>query len=418
MYYFLAFIYIFLAISFYKNRLLLFLLSFQILSLAAAIFIKKPDYMDNIETIPNCLIMLILNLLVILPWKKYGRIKELSCKNENAWRKVTKILLIISGFTFGVLLVVSIVVNTLVTDINAFKYSDGESMDFYYTMLPFNVRYFILAGKLYTLAYILLPLHFFYLSRGDKKYAFWCGLFSLNIILYGMTFFSRWTILQYAFLYFAMWIMLSRIMPVGTKKRMKKILGVLVIIACVFFISISISRFTDNRLYELDQISKDSPVQDPTMYSFFDYMGQSNSNGIFLLNKYHGNTFHGTYAMCEIHRLFYGLKLIDESPFVKLRSKYWGEFAGAFSGWATYTVYDFGYILGLVVSIAYYVIVIRKGKHMSLANFVPATFLLQIPLCAIFYSCLPTVLFCYFIYFFIWIFISMTKTTRNGISRK
>lgn len=417
MFYFLLFIYILLAISFRRNRLLLFLLALQVLSLVGAIVINKPDYLDNPKTFFNVWVVLILNLLVILPWKKSGHVTSLICRNEKNWRSITRILLIISGFTFLILLVAAIVVNIQVSDVNAFKYKEGESMDFYYSMLPFDVHLFILACKLYTLSYILLPLHFYYLSVGNKRYALLCGLFSLNIVLYGMTFFSRWTILQYAFQYFAMWLMCSQVLSMNLKKKLKKIMGVVAIVAGAFFISISISRFTDNKLYELERIPSDSPIQNPTAYSFFDYLGQNNSSGMFLLNKYDGHTFGGSYAMSEIHDLFQGLRLVGESAYDNLRVRYWGEFAGGFSGWAAYTVYDFGYILAFLTGLIYYILVSKKGSKMTLSDFIKSSFLLQIPLCAIFYSWLSVVLFCYFIYFFIWLYLSLVSSRVNKSKR-
>lgn len=389
---------------------MLLLLAMQVLSLASAIFIEKPMYMDNPKTYYNSLVMLALNLLVILPWSKYNRIEALVCRKKRALHSVTKILLVISGFTFIILLVTAVAVTTLVSDVNAFKYAEGESMEFYYTMLPFNVRYFILASQLYNLSYILLPLHFYYQTTGEKKYSFWCGLFSTNIVLYGMTFFSRWTILLFILLYLSLWILCNHMIPEDIRLKMKKTIRVVAILSAILFVSISVSRFTNNKLYEAERIAPDARIQNPVLYSFFDYLGQNNSSGLFLLNKYKGTTFRGTYTVSNIHSLLYGFGLTGESSFNERRSKLWGEYAGGFSGWATYTVYDYGYILAFVVAFTYYYLVRKRRSKMSVDSFISSSFLIQIPLCAIFYSWLSTVVFCFFIYFFIWLFIKLSES--------
>ena len=198
----------------YRNQkpLVKFLLLIQICSLVAYMLINKKAELDSFYSFLNLFVTGIYLLIIILAWSSYGNVCTLIVKDEKIIKRFTNILLIISFYAFVVLLITAILVNVLVDDINTFKYG-GESVEFYYNMLPFNVKFLILAHYLYGLGYFMIPLHFYYLSKQKYWLSFFCFLFSLNIILYGLTYFSRATIVNYIFIYLSIFLILYKAMP-------------------------------------------------------------------------------------------------------------------------------------------------------------------------------------------------------------
>ena len=411
MFYIVLLVYLFLAFVYRKKALVLIMLLLQVVSVIAAIVIQYDDLGYDQNTLFSLLTILICTVSIILPWDSLNKIQMIECNSISRLNKLTNLLLWLSGFTFLVLLVVAVVVNITVSDINAFKYEGDTAMEFYYSMLPFNVKFFILALYLYYLSYFLLPLHFYYLCREDKRKALLCLLFSTNIILYGMAFFSRWTIVEYLMYYVAMRITFDRFLPKETKNRKQKRRELLYIgIGVLVFLLITISRFSDNIDIER-KIESSSPIQNPVVYSFFDYLGQSNHYGIKFLNSYNGQTFQGDYALSATNTFLSALGLTKKTDYHLALDTLWDNFHG-FPGWTAYTIYDVGYIGTILVLFIYILLVSVKRRSLPVSRLLLLSCLIQIPLCAIFYSKLSQVIFLCFIYLFIYLFLNF-NVDRN-----
>lgn len=405
MFYFLLLVYIGLLIAFRKHKLVLMLLLMQAFSVVSAIIINLEDYSDEPVSYFNMLFILLCTVTITLPWKSVDNIEEIVIVNPRRVKKLTDILIVINALIFIVLLIVVVIVNKYVTDINQFKYTEGEAMEFYYRMLPFNVRFFILAMYLYFLAYFMLPLHFYHLYNGDKKRALWCGLLSINTVLYGLTYFSRWVLLDYILYFMALWLICSRLIPAKIKKKEMKVMTVLFIAGVVAFLAISLSRFSENKDYE-NRIPSKSRIQNTTLYSLLEYAGQSNQHGIYFLNRYDGRTFNGGNSFDQTRSFFQAIGLVGPSQTKDLKDKLWDGFTG-FPGWTVYIVYDFGYIGALIVCFIYFRMAGRSYRKIKLTRLFLISLLLHIPLSSIFYSVLDRTLFCLIILFFIKMYLNI-----------
>ena len=168
-----------------KSTVSIFILLLYIVSLTGTFFIGREIKVESVWDYFVIILTTVFLLLIIIPWKDYGSIKHIITVDQNKLKKLTRFLFIVNSIVFIILLTTTILVQITIEDISGFKYSEGAATDFYYTMLPFDVRLFILTTYLYGFSYFLLPLHFYYLSINKYKLSFFSFLLSLNIILYG-----------------------------------------------------------------------------------------------------------------------------------------------------------------------------------------------------------------------------------------
>jgi len=363
----------------------------QIVSLCGTFFIGNDYPIDTFFKAFNLVITAIILTLLIAPWIKVTNIKNIYVTNELKLKKMTYTLLILSFIPFIVLLPSAIFVHTLVDDINTFKYSEGVSLDFYYNILPVNVRAFILATYLYYFSYFLIPLHFYYLGKKNIRLAILCFIFSLNVILYGLTFFSRWVVVIYILTYVSFFIILHNTVNQKLKKNVKVILIIVAIMSSIYFISTTSERFTDDRVYAAT-VPSQSKIKDPVLYSYLDYLSQWYDNSNFLLNHYEGNIFNGQISLQHVLSLLsrYNIVRYNTENFKLLRRELWPDkYWYSFNGFVAYSIYDYGYILSMILILLYYCFMKKlrpKRNQITLINLFILALLIQLPLMAIFYS--------------------------------
>lgn len=348
------------------------------------------DYpLDTYFKMLNLVITIVILTLIITPWRKINKIKEITIINEIKLKKLTNFLLIISTLPFITLLLTTIILFIYIDDINTFKYSEGVADAFYYS-LPLNIKVIILSTYLYYFSYFLIPLHFYYLSKGNYKLSILCFILSLNIILYGLTYFSRSVFVHYSLIYISFVVILYNTFENKIKKYLKNAMVIAGIIFSIYFIYITNSRFTTDNLYA-ERIPSESFIQDPVLYSYFDYLSQWYSNSMYELNSYNNRTFNGQITFQPILSLLGKYKIINYDPakYMALKLQLWPLHWWTFNGFVAYTIYDFGYILTILFSLIYNLIVIRLrpiNKKISLLNLFLIVLLIQLPLEAIFYS--------------------------------
>lgn len=385
-------IFSFVLILLLKNKsLALLLILIQLFSVIGTFFLGRDMEIESIGNLGWVFLMIILLLLIILPWKNFYGIKKIEAFDKNKLKNITRFLIIINSFVFIVFSITTITVMTLVTDINEFKYSEGVSMQFYYKMLPFPTVFFNISILVYYFSFFLIPLHFYYLS--EKKYflSLVCFVLSLNIILYGLSFFSRAVVVQYLMLYISMLYISYSTIPLRAKKVMRNLFIVFGTISFFYFIYISQKRFDDDRNAS-KAYSQTIPVtaitQNPVIYSYFDYTSQAFYNGYEVLNLYNGEGFRGTLTLESL------LSLVSDSKQtynrVKYKQKLWPyQYSYSFNGFPAYSVYDFGIVGSLLFGVLFYFIVnkLRPRKNViRLKELFLIVLLVQIPLMSIFYS--------------------------------
>lgn len=408
MFYLMLSIYAFLAFIYRKKSLVLLFLMLQIASVASVIIVQLDDYSDNERTLYNVLFMIIVTLPIILPYKNYSDITAIKKIPSKKFNKLSTVLFIIGGFSFVFLLATALVVNILVSDINAFRQEEGMSVDFYYKILPFNVKFFILAYSIYYFSYFFIPLHFYCHYVGDKKRAKIYLILSTNLILYGLTFFSRWTIVLFILLYVAHWVCYRNLIPDNERKKEIKLFGIAGGALVAFFLVITFSRFGDATAYEREEMNQESIVKNTSLYSMFDYLGKSNSRSIYYLNDYKGKTFGGRDLMSETQNFFSIFRIVQPSQISDYKDKIWTEFRGTFRSYSCYLIFDVGYFLALVLSLIIIAILKRKQSQViSFDKYIVSSLFMMVPICSIFFSYLNVFLLCVIFYGFIKLFLKM-----------
>lgn len=384
------FYFIILFIIYYKAKsVVTFFVLLQIMSLSGMMLIGLEYPINTIFKFFNLILTIVLLTLIIAPWGEYKEIKEITFSDEAKLLNVTKFLIIISILPFITFIATSAFVLIMVENVNDFKYAEGVSTDFYYS-LPFNVKAIIISNYLYFFSYFLIPLHFYYLFKKKYKLSIWCFIFSLNIILYGVTYFSRSVYIHYFFIYMAFLILLYGTLESKIQSVIKKSLIVSIVLITIYFINITIKRFTEDKLYE-GTIPDKSYIKDPVSFSYFDYLSQWYYNSMTLLESYKFEIFNGQITTQSVLSLFgqYGIITYDSNSYTLLRQKMWLDNWCSFNGFVAYSIYDYGYILTFVFTIFYYLIVLKlkpKNNQVSLLNLFIIVLLIQIPLLAIFYS--------------------------------
>lgn len=390
-----------------KNLMLLMLFSLPFISALSIVLTGRGDLIEDVEDILIVSYMFFCTVMIILPWRKaYGSMQII--RDDKKIEKLYNILSPILTFTFVILGIVALLVAILIgSNIQSFKYEDGYNK-FYYSMLPFDVHFFMLAMILYQYAYVMIPLCFYYLQANDLKKTIRCFIFSLNIILYGLTYFSRWAFINFVLLYLFMFIVFRKNISDYYKAKIKKVTIYLGALLGFIFISISASRFSDGDIYD-NIISPDSYVQNPTIYSFLDYLGQSNEVGYYLLKSYEGENFGGQKAFSQTRDFLatFGFFEVGNPKLESKSQELYGKYSISFNGFACGNVYDFGLILGTLLVFFYYNIVKKKVRK-TLVTFnecCAISFLSQLPLLGIFFTATPTIAFLFFSYIPIYLYL-------------
>lgn len=380
-----------------KNRsITLIFVLVHIISLAGAMFIDGNYSINSVFKGYNLVYTAVILTLILMPWIKIDRIYNIKVTSEIKVKRLTYVLIGSSIIPFITFIAVSTVVLLNVDDINTFKYGEGVSDSFYYSM-PINVKLFILSNHLYYLSYYLIPLHFYYLSKREFALSITCFIFSLNIILFGMTCFLRSVFIHYIFIYISFLYILYNTFDAQIRRSIMRYVVTFGMLFAGYFIYITNSRFAQDKLYA-EIIPRDSFIQEPVLFSYFDYLSQWYSNSMYVLNSYDFETFRGQISFQSVLGLLSHFGLLDyiTADYMNLRQTLWPKHWYMFNGLVAYSVFDYGYFLTVVLSLFYcYVILKLKpvNNSISLLNLLVMVLLIQLPLMAIFYSTVGGLMF-------------------------
>lgn len=371
-----------------KNRsIATFLYALQVLSLFLVFFIGDYYVLDSFNKYFNAFFSAFILIIIISPWTGFKKINEIVYLKKNKIKRFTNFLLMINLVIFISLSVISTFVFTFFDQINELKYS-GNFMDLLYVQFPFLIKGYLLAYYLHTLSYFLIVLHFYYLKYNNSKMALFCFILSLNLILYGLTFFSRWTLVNYILVYGLSFFLFKNVIPIKIRKIIQRTSTILGLIVVFVFVSISVSRF-DGDISYANKIPRSSKVQDPTAYSLFDYISQSHQNGMKILDDYTFETFNGQNSFSSILKLLPNSIGFGEFNYSENRKKLLPDNYWSFNGLVPELVYDFGYVLTFILALLYHLAIKKikpRANSISLIKAFLLILLLQIPLLAIFYS--------------------------------
>jgi hypothetical protein len=299
-------------------------------------------------------------VLMIAPWNAFPFDVGIVAPNERRLNRLTRTLLAIHAVGFVVFSTTFYLAITSVTDYSAFK-NDAGAVAFYET-IPINHNLLLLSTYLNSTAAFLVPLHFYYLYRRRIGVSLLCLLFSLNLVLEGISIFSRSVLIMYVVLY-TLYLPFFYGRIERNPRRVLKIvgLGALAMFGTVFYV-ITNNRFADYLSWGEAKYST-SVIQNPIAYSILDYASQWNRNGIAVLSQYDFRTMNGELSFPLVSTLGNRIGVINRPPeLIPIRlEELWGDRYDKFVGLVPNLVFDFGYA-GTVCFGLLYAIVLFKVR--------------------------------------------------------
>jgi len=333
--------------------------------------------------------------LLISPWLKYKySVNIIGAYDNRKLYKVFKTLCVINGVSFIIFLVTVVLAFQTVTDYSEFK-NGNASAEFFANKLPVNQYVYLLAVYLHSSAYFLIPFHFYFLLNKKYKYSLIALLFSLNIILQGMTVFSRSGFIAFFLCYIICLPFFYNKLEFKIKKRIRILLVTVFAVACSFFYLITENRFADTITYD-SEIYKSKYIKSPVVYSLLDYGTQWFQNSRDLMAMYDFEILYGrlTFSFPELVLTTTGLA--DFQELEKVLSQKWGSYFDKFNGITANLLFDLGYVGSLIFVLIYRRIVLKlqpKAGAISISNLMFCVILVMIPAMGFFNSEMKVVFF-------------------------
>lgn len=382
----------FLFFIFLKNSsVALLLIIIQIFSVGGSFFLGRSLVIETLDDYSIILMMMILISLIVIPWKNYYNIKQIVPINEKKLKIITRFLIAVNSYSFIILFIIAVIVQTSVQDVNEFKYISGVSEDFIASNLPFPNVFFTVAIIFSNFSYLILPLHFYYLYKKNYKLSFLCLLLSTNIMLVGLTYFSRASVITFFFMYIGILPIFYGLIDKSVKRKIRNVFIIFGVAFFVYFVNITVRRFGNNT--ELSNsygkmIPTQAISQDPVTYSLIDYMSQGYLNGYEVLQMYEGEGFNGALTFERTNSLFSTPN--ENYERLKYRQKLWPyHYSYSFTGFPAYAIYDYGMFGSLIFCLIYFFVVRNRRPRnnvIKFKNIFLLVFLVQVPMMAIFYS--------------------------------
>ena len=317
-------------------------------ALGSSLVGQMPDF----EAMEDILVLLYTCLMIFLfcdGYKGYTKVYAITGTENNLFVLFSKLVLVCSLFSVIVNGALLTVVFPMMSNMGEWKGDFDAQADFFYR-LPIPHWILTLSSMFSSFAIFALPIHFHYLVARNLKMAIWYGLCSLALIVNGLLIFSRSSFVIFALLYLFYLFIFYDAFSIRTKKFIKKLIIVAVSGASIVFMAISINRFDDTGALK---IQEGSIIQNELLYSFFDYACQWFSDNFVLGRQYNNDPLGGTLSNAFINDWFL-------HPDVKeIRLQLWGSRATAFIGLFCIWLYDFGYIVSIMIAFLFR-LVVRK----------------------------------------------------------
>lgn len=347
------------------------------------------------KTIFNVIFICVNIFLIVKPWS-YANILKVKKVNPTYLVHFKKILYKFLLLNLMLNSIILIVVLIYIPDIAAFK-AAGAYMNLY-DQIPYFANVFRYAYTTQNLGYLAIPIFFYHLSNFEKKEAYYAFLLSSSSLISGFAFYSRAQIFTYTLIFILYFFLVQKALPIVLKNKVLKFIKYASICIAVLFFSITYIRFSAMDYYG-DRIPKNSLVKNPIFYSLIDYASQSYSNGLYQLERFTSDKslggeqfFRDTYQILN----FFGIVNWDVNESQELIDNAYDFDGGAFKGYTTPLVYNFGYILTLLISCLYFFTVKRKLRNktvLQLKSMSSLILLLFIPTVSIFYTGYTLLLF-------------------------
>ena len=357
----------------------------------------------NLFSIFNIVFICVNVYLIVYPWS-YSNILSVIPKNLAYFKFLKKILFKVLYLNLFLNFSILFIIYTYIPNIAEFKAEHAFLK--LYDQIPFFANIFRYAFVSQNLGYLAIPIFFFHLGRLEKKESFKSIIVSSSSLVSGFAFYSRAQIFTFVLVFLSYFFLIKQTLPTSVKKLTTRYLNFFALIISVLFILITILRFSAMDYYG-DRIPTNSYVQNPILYSIFDYLSQGFSNGYNILEKYTLNkNLYGEQLLRDVYQIldFFGISSWNAKDFEEKLDFAYDYDAGAFYGYTAPMVYNFGYIITFSISLIYFFVVrfsLKRKNHFFLETNLKVIFLLFIPIVSIFYVGYPLLYFPFFLLFII-----------------
>jgi oligosaccharide repeat unit polymerase len=364
------------------------LIMLQVLSIFTQFLVARHSKYESITTFWNILFINLNIFLIILPWSSF-KINNIFLKNKNKFQFFKKILykfLFIHILINTVLLVIILI---FIPDISDFK-AAGAFVDLY-EQIPYFANVFRYAFISQNLGYLAIPICFYHLGKSEVKKSRTALIYASSSLLSGFAFYSRAQIFTFTVVFIVYFFLVKRTLPLNFQRKTSSILKKVSFLLISLFLIITVVRFSAMDYYG-DRIPEESIIKDPIVYSLVDYVSQGYSNGINQLENYSKKkNLKGEQMFRDVYQVlnFFGILTWDAENYQDRVDKAYNYDSGAFHAYTSHLVFNFGYVLTLLISLIYYFFISFKLKNrsdISMETMYVLTLLLIIPIVSIFYS--------------------------------
>ena len=363
------------------------LILLQVFSIFTAFLVAKQSNYQTSTTFFNILFVNLNIFLIIAPWRLI-KFKSVFVKNDNRLIFFKKILY---KFLFLHILLnttILVIILIFIPDISKFKAASGY-LDLY-EQIPYFANVFRYAYVTQNLGYLAIPICFYHLGKFEIKKSIIALIYSSSSLIFGFATYSRASIFTFAVVFIVYFFLVKHTLPLTLQKKFYSVMKKVTFILVSLFLVMTVIRFSAMDYYG-DRIPEESIIKDPVVYSLVDYASQGYSNGLNLLENYsEKKNLKGEQLFYNIYQIlnFFGFYdwNSDDSQY-KIDEAY-GYDGGAFNGYTTLLVFNFGYIITFLISLFYYAFVrfkLRKSSNITLETMYVLVLLVVIPIVSIFY---------------------------------
>ena len=394
-----------------KAKCFLLLVLLQGISYSMQFLIDNTCIYNSGKTFFNACFVNLNLFLIIMPWN-YCRLKNVYIEKANYFYFFKKCLYWVLSINFVINVLKLIFVLVYIPDIVSYK--TEHSYRNLYDSIPFAGIFFRYASTTQALGYLAIPVVFYYLGRKEYSKSKWALILSTSSLIAGFASYSRAQISTFVLIYLASFLLLKNTLPINLQRRVESIFKKIVLIIGGGFLLITVIRFSAMDYYG-DRISKGSIIKDPVLYSIVNYTSQGYPNGLNLLENYSDDkNLKGEQVFYPIYQClaFFSIISWDSETSREKISKTYGYDGGAFHGYTCDIVYNFGYILTLLISFTFFLYVRYQLYYkisISLEKSFVLILLLSIPVVSIFYNGIGEVWFSFVFLFIIKILYVLKK---------
>lgn len=256
----------------------------------------------------------------------------------------------------------------LATSINAFSAAQGTVEDYKNEgqadalikakLGPLVVSFVRLVSPL---SYLMLPLHFIYVLKKKYLTSILFLFYATVLPLVGLFALSRSFLTQFIIVYFLFFILFRRQFSKKIKKTYYIVASLLLLIVGGVNYAIAQERFAESYYYDY-RISKNSLIQDKSTYSLLDYFSQWIYNNNETLKYYTIDKNLSGQGSFPLLRRF---GFVDSKDFFDQRSKSLDKYSTTFNGLVSAFVYDFGFIISLVIFVFTWKLIRNKFSRLN-----------------------------------------------------